>query len=150
VVSTLSQTVGGGSGGSADGGGGGADVAGPGFAGGLVDVGRGLVRSAGDALLAVPGIVGLHLGGGGDDTPDRRTEAGLRGVFDESSGGHAQPAAAAFLVFVLLYVPCLATVATFGREFGWRWAAFSVTLSMVVAWLAAVGVFQVGRAVAAM
>jgi ferrous iron transport protein B len=69
----------------------------------------------------------------------------LQRLFDESSGGHPQPAAAAFLVFVLLYVPCLATVATFGREFGPRWAAFSVGLSLAVAWLAAVGVFQIGR-----
>jgi ferrous iron transport protein B len=51
---------------------------------------------------------------------------------------------------VLLYVPCLATVATFGREFGRRWAAYSVTLSLVVAWIAAVGVFQIGRAMAAL
>ena len=65
-------------------------------------------------------------------------------MFDESSGGHPQAAAAAFLVFVLLYVPCVATVATFAHEFGRRWAGFSVALSMVVAWLAAVGVFQVG------
>jgi ferrous iron transport protein B len=64
----------------------------------------------------------------------------LQRLFDESSGGHAQPAAA-FLAFVLLYMPCLATVATFGREFGPRWAAFS----LVVAWLAAIRVYQIGQ-----
>ena len=66
-------------------------------------------------------------------------------MFDESSGGHPQAATAAFLVFVLLYVPCVATVATFAHEFGRRWAGFSVGLSMVVAWLAAVGVFRSAR-----
>jgi len=117
----------------------------------LADVGGGLVRAAGDAVLAVPGIVGLQLGGAADEdvNPSTDTDHALQRVFAASSGGHGQAAAAAFLVFVLLYVPCLATVATFGREFGRRWAALSVTLSLVVAWLAAVGVFQIGRAMAA-
>ena len=129
----------------------GSDQTGPGFVRGLADVGGGLVRAAGDAVLAVPGIVGLQLGGAADEdvNPSTDTDHALQRVFAASSGGHGQAAAAAFLVFVLLYVPCLATVATFGREFGRRWAALSVTLSLVVAWLAAVGVFQIGRAMAA-
>ena len=102
-------------------------------------------------MLAVPGIVGLHLGGAADEDVNSSTDTdhALQRVFAASSGGHGQAAAAAFLVFVLLYVPCLATVVTFGREFGRRWAALSVTLSLVVAWLAAVGVFQIGGAMAA-
>jgi ferrous iron transport protein B len=144
VVSTMNQTIGDGDDGTPD------DAEpGPGFAGGLGDAASGLARSARDALLAVPGIVGINLGGSGDDQPDQSTEAGLRRLFDESSGGHPRPAAAAFLIFVLLYVPCLATVATFGREFGRRWAIFSVSLSLGVAWLAAVGVFWAGRALEA-
>ena len=129
----------------------GSDESGPGFVRGLADVGGGLVRAVGDAVLAVPGIVGLQLGGAADEdvNPSTDTDHALQRVFAASSGGHGQAAAAAFLVFVLLYVPCLATVATFGREFGRRWAALSVTLSLVVAWLAAVGVFQIGRAIAA-
>ena len=140
VVSTMRQTIGDdGNGGSSD------NAAGPSFTGGLVDTGWGLIRSGRDALLAVPGIVGIDLSDPGDGGADRPMKEKLQRLFDESSGGHPQPAAAAFLVFVLLYVPCLATVATFGREFGPRWAAFSVCLSLVVAWLAAVGVFQIGR-----
>lgn len=145
VVSTMRQTIG-----SAASDNAGSDDAAPGFARGLADVGGGLVRAVGDAVLAVPGIVGLHLGGPADEEVNPSTDQALQRVFAESSGGYAQAAAAAFLVFVLLYVPCLATVATFGREFGRRWAALSVTLSLVVAWLAAVGVFQIGRAMAAL
>jgi len=145
VVSTMRQTIGGRADDDAD-----SHETGPGFARGLADVGSGLVRAVGGAVLAVPGIVGLHFGGPADEDADPSTEHALQRVFDESSGGHAQAAAAAFLVFVLLYVPCLATLATFGREFGRRWAALSVTLSLVVAWIAAVGVFQIGRAMAAL
>ena len=156
VVSTMRQTIGGSpaedtisdESGSDESG---SDQTGPGFVRGLADVGGGLVRAVGDAVLAVPGIVGLQLGGAADEdvNPSTDTDHALQRVFAASSGGHGQAAAAAFLVFVLLYVPCLATVATFGREFGRRWAALSVTLSLVVAWLAAVGVFQIGRAIAA-
>lgn len=50
----------------------------------------------------------------------------------------------AFLVFTLLYFPCVATIATIRREINWKWALFTVINSIVVAWLAAFVVFQVG------
>ena len=49
----------------------------------------------------------------------------------------APATAYAFLVFVLLYFPCVATVSTLRKEVGWRWATFSVINSLLVAWLAA-------------
>ncbi len=51
----------------------------------------------------------------------------------------------AFLVFTLLYFPCVATIATIRREINWKWAAFTVVNSIVVAWLAALVVYQVGN-----
>lgn len=53
-------------------------------------------------------------------------------------------AALAFLVFVLLYIPCVATVSAIRQEFGWRWAATSAAYQTAVAWLAAVMVYQAG------
>jgi len=43
----------------------------------------------------------------------------------------------AFMLFVLLYFPCIATIATLRREIGRRWAGFTVVNSLVLAWLAA-------------
>ncbi len=44
--------------------------------------------------------------------------------------------ALAFMVFVLLYCPCMATVTAIARETGsWRWSAFSVIYNTAVAWL---------------
>ncbi len=43
----------------------------------------------------------------------------------------------AFLVFILLYFPCVATVSTLRKEVGWRWAMFSVVNSLLIAWVAA-------------
>ena len=42
-----------------------------------------------------------------------------------------------FMLFVLLYVPCVATIATLRREIGGGWAAFSVVNSIVLAWVVA-------------
>jgi ferrous iron transport protein B len=52
----------------------------------------------------------------------------------------------AFLVFVLLYTPCLATVITIRREAGgWRWAALAVGYELVLAWLLAFAIYQGGH-----
>lgn len=50
----------------------------------------------------------------------------------------------AFLIFVLLYFPCVATIATLRREAGRGWAWFTVVHSLVLAWLMAFLVFQIG------
>lgn len=54
------------------------------------------------------------------------------------------PAALALMVFVLLYTPCLATIAVLRQEGGWKLAATSLVWSLVFAWLAAVAVYQLG------
>ncbi|MBM4435835.1 MAG: ferrous iron transporter B [Actinobacteria bacterium] len=57
-------------------------------------------------------------------------------------------AAAALLVFVLLYVPCSAAFATIRGETGsWRWTIGQAVYSLLLAWLAGLAVFQLGRAV---
>ena len=60
--------------------------------------------------------------------------------------GMSPLSALSMMVFVLLYLPCLATVATIQRETGsFRWMFFSVFYSTTVAWLAAFFVYQGGR-----
>lgn len=48
----------------------------------------------------------------------------------------------AFMLFVLLYFPCIATVATLKREIGGRWAAFTVVHSLCLAWVVAFLAFR--------
>ena len=50
----------------------------------------------------------------------------------------------AFMLFVLLYFPCIATVATLRKETSWRWAAFLVLHSLLLAWLVAFLVSRLG------
>ncbi len=50
-----------------------------------------------------------------------------------------------FLIFVLLYLPCVAVIAAVGREAGsWKWAGFVVFYTTAVAWIASFAVYQVG------
>jgi ferrous iron transport protein B len=54
--------------------------------------------------------------------------------------------ALAMMVFVLLYVPCLATVGAITRETGaFKWAAFNIAYTTAVAWIMAFVVYQGGR-----
>lgn len=50
----------------------------------------------------------------------------------------------AFMLFVLLYFPCIATIATLRREIGNGWAAFTVVHSLCLAWVVAFLVYQLG------
>lgn len=79
------------------------------------------------------------------DGADRALADGLRTTLAATSGGHPAAAAAAFMVFVLGYTPCVATLAEQRRLFGLRWTAGAMGVQLVTAWLLAVAVFQVGR-----
>ena len=47
----------------------------------------------------------------------------------------APPAALAYMVFLLLYLPCIATIVAIRSESGaWRWALFSAAYSTIVAY----------------
>ena len=65
--------------------------------------------------------------------------AALSGTF------HSPAAAYAFLVFVLLYVPCVAAVSTIRKEMGSiKWTLASIGWQLGAAYLGALIVYQVG------
>ncbi len=54
-----------------------------------------------------------------------------------------------FILFILLYFPCIAVLATIRRESGsWKWAAFSAFYSTSVAWLVTFFVYRIGLYIA--
>ncbi len=62
------------------------------------------------------------------------------------SSGMTPLGAFAMMAFVLLYVPCLATVASIRRETGSaKWTIVSIVYSTLTAWVLAFGVYQGGR-----
>jgi ferrous iron transport protein B len=53
-------------------------------------------------------------------------------------------AAFSFLVFVLLYTPCISLIATMKKEYGGKMAAFSVTYQLALAWIVSFLIFNIG------
>ena len=50
-----------------------------------------------------------------------------------------------FMAFTLIYTPCLATIAVIKKETGsWKWTAFAVGYSLVLAWIVAFVIYRVG------
>ena len=50
-----------------------------------------------------------------------------------------------YLLFILLYFPCLATIVAIKNETGsWRWAVFAATYTTLVAWVVSAVVYQIG------
>ncbi len=70
------------------------------------------------------------------------SEASLAQTLRES-GDFTPQSALAFLVFVLLYFPCIATVVAVRNEAGRGWALASMVYSTVVAWLVAWAVYHI-------
>lgn len=68
-------------------------------------------------------------------------------TLQEAMRQHMTPLGAyAFLIFVLVYTPCLATVAAIRRETrSWKWTAFAVGYALCLAWLMAFFVYQGGK-----
>ena len=63
---------------------------------------------------------------------------------DIATAGFTPLTAFSFLLFVLLYFPCVATIATLRREAGKVWAWFTVFHSLILAWLVSFLVYQIG------
>lgn len=72
--------------------------------------------------------------------------ANLHGISYEQAGPISMLTAYCFLLFVLLYFPCVATIAAIKGETGsWKWAGFAALYTTCLAWVVSAVVFQVGR-----
>lgn len=69
-----------------------------------------------------------------EETSDGERSLGRRLI---ASGDFTRASVLAFLAFILLYIPCIATVVAIGAEAGWRWAIASVVYDTAVAWVVA-------------
>jgi ferrous iron transport protein B len=69
-------------------------------------------------------------------------EAGLTNVIQEVFNPLS---AYAFMVMSLIYIPCIAAIATIKRETNWKWTFLAVGYSLILGWLLAVGIYQAGK-----
>lgn len=110
----------------------------------------------GEAFATIPanladlaGALGDPLGLGFESSGELETVAADQDVevttltlMPQLFAGHL--GAFSYLLFILLYVPCVATLAAIHKEAGGFWAVFSASWNTVIAYAAAVCTFQVG------
>ena len=105
---------------------------------GLVSITSGFVNatvSSAKILLSI--IPGVDLVGNQAQTENTALSSALQQHFTTLS-------AISLLVFVLLYVPCVATLTAIKHEFGTSWAVTSAIYQTVVAWMIAFMIYQGG------
>ena len=73
-------------------------------------------------------------------------EAGLGSALI-SQLGWTPLVAFSFMVFSLLYVPCVASITTIRSEASAKWAWFAIGYTCTVAWVAATLIYQIGRVI---
>jgi ferrous iron transport protein B len=97
----------------------------------------GFAQAIGDSLRIVLSMIpGVDLMG---DEPIQ-ANTGL----SQALQAHFTPASAlAFLVFVLLYAPCVAAMGALRSEFGAKWMVFSFFYLLALAWIAGFVTYQV-------
>ena len=78
----------------------------------------------------------------GDEQTSDDGEATLRYRL-KASGDFDAASAMAFLIFILIYFPCIATVTAISSELGWKWAVGSIVYSTTMAWLVAYAVYNI-------
>jgi len=69
-------------------------------------------------------------------------EEGLKGILPH----YFTPLSAyAFMTMSLIYIPCIAAIATIKKETNWRWTLLAVCYSLVLGWIMGVLIYQIGR-----
>ncbi|MGC9359382.1 MAG: ferrous iron transport protein B, partial [Anaerolineae bacterium] len=98
-----------------------------------------------DTVKSLPLIVGIDLFEGEEEAEPTTLMAAVERGFEASSGGHGALAGLAFMVFVLIYTPCMVAVAAERQELGAKWMWFSIVGQLALAWLMAFLIFQGGK-----
>jgi len=49
-----------------------------------------------------------------------------------------------FMLFILIYFPCIAVIAAIGKESNWRWAVFTMVYTTAMAWVVSFTVYRFG------
>jgi len=97
-----------------------------------------------DTVKSLPLIIGVNLFGEEEEEEPTVLMAAIKEGFEESSNGHGGLAAFGFMVFVLIYTPCMVAVAAEWHEFGAKWTWLSIVGQLLLAWLLSFIVFQGG------
>lgn len=78
------------------------------------------------------------------DESSERLTAILKSHQNDSQHPITPLVAFGFMLFVLLYYPCVAAVTAIAKESNWKWAAFEVVYTTSVAWIVSFLTYQIG------
>ena len=99
------------------------------------------LAAIGEALLDP---IGIDIGDVSDTSAAAQAQGVNQGVFGAMhSRFDGQAGAFAYLLFILLYFPCAATIGVIKREAGRSWAAFVATWTTAIAYITAVSFYQI-------
>lgn len=100
------------------------------------------------AKEVVVGAMGVIYTGNNDDSDEASVQLSERikqEVRPDGSQAFSPLVALSFMVFVLLYFPCIATVTAVGREAGsYKWSLFVMVYTCLLAWVTSFLVYQIG------
>jgi len=100
--------------------------------------------AAKEIVVSTMGV--LYQAGTNDSEISENLTSRLQNETNESGNKAFTPLVAyGFLMFILLYFPCIASIAAIKKESGhWKWALFTVLYTTFIAWFVAFLVFQIG------
>jgi ferrous iron transport protein B len=98
-----------------------------------------------DTIKSLPLIVGIDLFESEQEAEPSTLTGAIQDGFEASSGRYGTLAALAFMVFVLIYTPCMVAVAAEKQELGSKWMWVSAIGQLILAWVMAFIVFQGGK-----
>ncbi len=103
-----------------------------------------IITGVGAKEIVVSTMGVLYARDGSEEPADEDAEtARLSQLIADS--GMTPLAAISFLVFVLLYMPCIPACISIKNESGkWRWALFTIGYTTALAWICSVLIFQIG------
>jgi len=98
------------------------------------------LRDAGRQLAAAYRFGAAAAAGRAEQEEGAMRGGGLLDAMRRHFGSRA--AAFAYLLFVLIYSPCVAALIVLAREAGWRWMLFAVSYQTLLAWMVATVFYQ--------
>lgn len=105
----------------------------------LKEIFKTLAYAATEAIKNVFATMSISTINSGAEEKQERLKAQIVQVFTPLS-------AYSFMVFVLLYMPCVVVLIAMRQEFGtWKWAGFTIAYQTALAWTASFFIFQSGR-----
>lgn len=107
----------------------------------------GLISGVG-AKEIVASTMGVLYSGDNSMIDDTNSDsAKYKYLYEKMSADGVTPLIAfCYLLFVLLYFPCLATIAAIRNESGsWKWAIFTAFYTTAIAWIVSAAVYQIAR-----